>query len=325
MPRLAALFALIIAVPGLAQSVANPPAEAAAFDVTSVRPSAPGSVGHSNVPLDTGNVYGTISADDARTASGGLLIAVHQPLWRLISFAYSLSGTQELALRFNMFSGAPRSGAPAWVTGTFDSPAEFFDISARAPAGTTRDQMRLMMRSLLADRFQMVAHIVTADAPVMALTLVHPGETGPHLRPHPPSDTCVSSGGAQSPSTDPALPALCGIIGHVASQEPGLHYGGRAVPMALLATSIPTMTGLAANPHPIVDQTGLPGLYDFTLSWVHDSSAGPTPSTASESTVSDNTAAFREALRSQLGLTLKPAHAPIAFLVIDHVAHPSAN
>src|ERR1700761_8340766 len=79
------------------------------FDVASVRPSKPGSAQHSNVPLDSGNVYAAINPDDARTAAGGYLIATHQPLWRYISFAYKLSGTQELSLRFNVFSGAPKS------------------------------------------------------------------------------------------------------------------------------------------------------------------------------------------------------------------------
>ena len=119
-----------------------------AFDVASVRPSKPDSPQHTNVPLDSGNVYGSISPDDARTAAGGYLIVTHQALWRYISFAYKLSGTQELSLRFNFFSGAPKSGAPFWVTGSFDSSPEFFDITARAPANTSIDQMRLMMQSL---------------------------------------------------------------------------------------------------------------------------------------------------------------------------------
>src|ERR1700679_2724559 len=170
---------------GFAQSALGP--ATLAFDVASVRPSKAGSAQHTNVPLDSGNVYGSISSDDARTAAGGYLIATHQPLWRYITFAYKLSGTQELSLRFSMFSGAPKSGAPFWVTGSFDAAPEFFDISARAPADTSIDQMRLMMQSLLADRFHLVTHYVTADAPVFALILVHPGATGPKLQRHPAS------------------------------------------------------------------------------------------------------------------------------------------
>ena len=299
---------------GFAQSALGP--ATLAFDVASVRPSKAGSAQHTNVPLDSGNVYGSISSDDARTAAGGYLIATHQPLWRYITFAYKLSGTQELSLRFSMFSGAPKSGAPFWVTGSFDAAPEFFDISARAPADSSIDQMRVMMQALLADRFHLATHLVSADTPVFALVLVKAGVTGPNLQPHPPSDACVAA-----PQTGAAavgdLPPVCGVIAHVASSAPGQHYGGRAVPLALFATSVPTMTGLAAMPRPVVDQTGLSGLYDFTMSWMHDPSG--------DEATAENTANFRDALKAQLGLELKPARAPISFLIVDHVERPSEN
>jgi uncharacterized protein (TIGR03435 family) len=300
-----------------------------AFDVASVRPSKAGSAQHTNVPLDSGNVYGSISADDARSAAGGHLIATHQPLWRYITFAYKLSGTQELSLRFSIFSGVPKSGAPFWVTGSFDSAPEFFDIAARAPADTSIDQMRVMMQTLLADRFKLVTHFVSADAPVFALVLAKPGVTGPNLQPHPASDACVApvsdqaseSAPASQPASAPAavgdLPPVCGVIAHVPSSAPGQHYGGRAIALSLFATSVPTMTGLAAMPRPVVDKTGLSGLYDFTLTWMHDPSG--------DEAIADNTTNFRDALKRQLGLELKSSHAPISFLIVDHVERPSEN
>ncbi|MGD0798176.1 MAG: TIGR03435 family protein [Acidobacteriaceae bacterium] len=315
---------VLAASSALAQSAAAPGPAPLAFDVASVRPSKAGSPQHSNVPLDSGNVYGSISADDTRSAAGGYLIATHQPLWRYISFAYKLSGTQELSLRFNFYSGAPKSGAPFWVTGSFDAMPEFFDISARAPADTSIDQMRLMMQALLADRFHLVTHSVTADAPVFALVLAKPGVTGPNLQPHPLSDSCAGRVTDQSPAPHPAaasavgdLPPVCGVIAHVTSSAPKQHYGGRAIPLSLFATSMPTMTGLAANPRPVVDQTGLSGLYDFTLTWMHDPSG--------DDAIPDNTANFRDALKMQLGLELRPSHAPISFLIVDHVDRPSEN
>jgi uncharacterized protein (TIGR03435 family) len=300
------------------------------FDVASVKQNKTGGPQHSNVPLDSGNIYAPIGPDDARTAAGGYLIATHQPLWRYISFAYKLSGTQELSLRFSIFSGVPKSGAPFWVTGSFDAAPEFFDISARAPADTSIDQMRLMMQALLADRFHLVAHYQTADAPVFALIVAKSGVTGPNLQPHPVSDSCAAPAApnqaapdqpAPRPSTAPSavgdLPPICGIIAHVPSSAPGQHYGGRAVPLSLFATSVPTMTGLAATPRPVVDQTGLSGLYDFTLNLIHDPSG--------DAAISDNIAAFHEALKTQLGLELKSSHAPINFLIVDHIEHPSEN
>src|ERR1700722_9058320 len=189
------------AVSALAQTA--PSAAPPAFDVASVRPSKPGAAQHTNVPLDAGFVYGSINSDDARSAAGGYLIATHQALWRYISFAYKLTGTQELSLRFNMFSGAPKSGAPFWVSGSFSAQPEYFDISARAPADASIDQMRLMMQALLADRFHLVTHYISADAPVFALVLAKPGVTGPNLQPHPPSDACAAPVSSQSSAPAP--------------------------------------------------------------------------------------------------------------------------
>lgn len=93
--------------------------------------------------------------------------------------------------------------------------------------------------------------------------------------------------------------------------------GGRAISLSLFATSVPTMTGLAATPRPVVDQTGLSGLYDFTLNWIHDPSG--------DEATSDNIATFHQALKTQLGLELKPTRAPMDILIIDHVDHPSDN
>jgi uncharacterized protein (TIGR03435 family) len=319
------LACFLIAASAVAQTNPSPGAAPLAFDAASVRPSKAGIPQHTNVPLDSGNVYGTIGSDDARTAAGGYLIVTHQPLWRYITFAYKLSGTQEMALRFSIYSGLPKSGAPFWVTGSFDASPEFFDISARAPADTSIDQMRLMMQSLLADRFGLVVHHTTVDAPVFALLLARPGVTGPNLQPHPPSDTCSSSTpGSDQPAPSPKpevspspvgeLPPVCGVVAHVSSSTPGLHFGGRGISPGLLATSLPTMTGLAAIPRPVVDQTGLSGLYDFTLWWTPDP-ADPFPQAAP----------FHDALKSQLGLELKSSRAPIDILVIDHVDHPSPN
>lgn len=327
------LAGILLAFPSLAQVPTTP---LPTFDAASVRQNnRPDARQHANVPLDNGNVYSTVSSDDSRTAAGGLFIATRQPLWRYISFAYHLSGTQELALRFNMFSGVPKSGAPTWVTGTFTSPAEYFDIEARAAPGTTLDQMRLMMQALLAERFHLAVHHATAEAPVFALVLAKPGVTGPKLQPHPASDFCTTPAPGESSTSTPHpavtasgigdLPPICGVIAHVPSAEPGQHYGGRAIPISLLATSMPTLTGLAAMPRPVIDQTGLAGLYDFALHWIHDPNPGATPADTDESIVSGNIASFHRALRDQLGLELKPTRAPIDILILDHIDHPTDN
>lgn len=323
MPIFRTLFLAVVAsLAPAALAQTSPSAPTWSFDVASVKQNKTEGSQHSNVPLDTGNVYEAIDPSDRRTAAGGYFVATNQPLWRYIVFAYKLSGTQELSLRFSYFSGL-KSKAPPWVTGSFDTSADRFNIEARAPADSTIDQMRLMMQTLLAERFQLVVRHETREAPAFGLVLAHAGVTGPNLQPHPAPDTCPSLVGQadqpvsrSSPSAVGELPPLCGVIAHIASSpNPQSSFGGRGVPLSLLATSLPTMTGMATISRPVVDQTGLTGRYDLTLHW----------NVSLEPESGDTAAAFHEALRNQLGLELKPTHAPIEILVIDHVERPSEN
>lgn len=289
------------------------------FEVASVRQNKSDDKPHSNVSLDSGNVYSTIDNAEEFARTGGYLSAVNQPLWRYIAFAYKLSGTQELALRFNYFSGLGVAKPPFWVTGGFDSRAEGFDISARVDGSATRDQLRLMMQALLEDRFKLVVHRETREAPILALVPVHAGKTGPQLKPHDGDQACstetpkdVSGPAPVVTSAVGALPIVCGVIAHVPSRSAGsVHFGGRGVGLGLLATSLPTMTGMATLPRPVVNQTGLDGMYDFTLEWTtQPEESGPT---------------FFEALQQQLGLKVIPRKGPVEIFVIDRVEHPSES
>jgi hypothetical protein len=73
---------------------------------------------------------------------------------------------------------------PKWVS------TDSFEIEAVAEGNPTEDQMRLMVRSLLTDRFRLQAHTVTSQASVIALILDKPGATGPKLRPHSEGQPC---------------------------------------------------------------------------------------------------------------------------------------
>ena len=84
--------------------------------------------------------------------------------------------------------------------------------------------------------------------------------------------------------------------------------------MDLLASSLPTQTGMAVISRPVVNQTGLVGLFDFSLEWAPEVEGGqPGPSGPT----------FSEALKKQLGLKLDPKKGPVELLLIDHVEQPS--
>jgi uncharacterized protein (TIGR03435 family) len=304
----------------------SPPAAKLEFDVASVRQNKSDDKPSSTFSLDNGNVYSTVNKGDVFTPRGSYFAATNQPLWHYIAFAYNLSGTEELALRFNYFAGLS-SKAPAWVTGGFDVSADRFDITARSDGRPTKGQMRLMMQALLADRFKLMVHRETRQAPVFALVLVKPGQTGAGLVPHPASDTCgvesTAEGADDSASNVSAprsvlkeVPRVCGVIAHLPTGASGhIRFGGRGVTLSLLASSLPTMTGMAMIPRPVIDETGLSGTFDFTLDWVPEFNAPPDASGPN----------FREGLKEQLGLKLEPRQGPVDILVIDRVEHPSAN
>jgi uncharacterized protein (TIGR03435 family) len=288
------------------------------FEVASVREDKSGGPSSSNFSLDNGNAYFVVGKDDVLSPSGSLFSAKNQSLLRYIIFAYKLNGTQELALRFGYFKGL-ESKVPEWVRN------EGFDIEARAPGQTTKDQMRLMMQSLLAERFKLAVHMDTREAPVFVLELAKPREAGPQLRQHRASDDCASMAfpkdsdnnapAAQSAST---LPIPCEVIAHLPPSAPGSHrFGGRDVPLAMLATSLPTQTGMLTLPRPVIDVTGLKGEYDFSLEW--------TPEDTSEVNNQESGGTFQEALKQQLGLKLKPDKGPVEVLVIDYVEPPAPN
>jgi uncharacterized protein (TIGR03435 family) len=244
-----------------------------------------------NFPLDPGDAYketgGRFSADFG--------------LPTYIEFAYKLSLTQEQ--RQSVLARLPK-----WVS------EDRFNIQAKAAqADPTKDQMRLMMQALLADRFKLAIHFETQESPVLALVLVKPGKLGPKLRPHSEGPPCDAA-----PSPD-LWPPTCYSM--TMTMNAGRLIGAsRDTTMVLIASALPSMGRLA---RPVVDQTGLSGRFDFTLEWSPE--AANTPRTPGEPVPDTQGPSFQEALREQLGLKLESAKAPLQILVIDKVERPSEN
>lgn len=294
------------------------------FDVASVREDRGNAAGTSNFPLDGGNVWFTVDKSFKLNPEGSLLSAKNLSLLRYIVFAYKLSGTQELALRFDFYQGL-ETHVPHWVRGD-QNDGERFDIEARAPASVTKDQMRLMMQSLLADRFKLAVHWETQQAPVFELVEAAQGKLGPQMEANPAGDDCSAAAVPEKAGETAsgtlqldALPIPCGMIAHLPPSAPGAHrFGGRDVQLKLLADSMPTQTGMATLRRPVVDGTGLKGGYDFWVEWTPED-------TRNDPENGETGGTFREALKNQLGLKLVPKNGPVEVLVIDHVEEPTAN
>jgi bla regulator protein BlaR1 len=124
------------------------------FEVASIRPAEPGTRSHSNIGL---------TIEDEPILTGGRLSSTAH-LADYINFAYKL-------MHVGAQSDAVYGHLSKWIT------TDLFTIEAKAPiANPTKDQMRLMMQSLLADRFKLAVHFEIRDVAVMALRVEETGE-----------------------------------------------------------------------------------------------------------------------------------------------------
>jgi bla regulator protein BlaR1 len=273
------------------------------FDVASIRPTKPDEFTPPNFPL---------SSDDSYAPNGGLLTADF-PVMVYIEFAYKiwLAPAQRKAILATL---------PKWVDD------ENLEIHARVDGNPTKDQMRLMMQSLLADRFNLRLHFENQQTSVLALTLIKPGKFGPSLRLHsegPPCDPNVSITALPPPDSAAAkiFPEICYSYMAKAGANHTILLGSRNTTMQSLANSL---TSLGNNiDRPVLDQTGITENVDFTLEWAQE--FGKPSSPAAESLSDPQGPTFFQALKEQLGLKLEPTKAPMDILVVDHIELPSEN
>ena len=277
-----------------------------AFEVVSVKRSALPSEGYTtNFPLTLGSNFKSV----------GNLMSADVPLRTLIGFAFKLSVGQT---RFLM------PGLPGWVD------SEWFDVEGRAPIpNASKDQFRLMVQSLLANRFKMAMRPETRQLPMYALVLARPGKTGPQLKPHIGDAKCGADGQPQvpPPATEfSAFPCGATLIGPATyigrSGVTGrVRGGGRGVSLDYVAAFLSGTAFKGVTPdRPIMNRTGLTGNYDFWIEFVPDAD------TLSDGERSDpNGPSFPEALRDQLGLKLIAETGPTDVLVVDHIEEPTPN
>jgi uncharacterized protein (TIGR03435 family) len=262
------------------------------FEVASIKLADPGGKSvPANFPLD---ITDALSFSGAGSPQGRLVAQASIEIY--IRFAFKVWAAGEI--RDAMFAHVPK-----WVT------TDQYVINAQAEGDPTKDQMRLMMQSLLADRFKFAVHFERQEFSVLALILDKQGKTGAKLNPHsndPPCDV------AKVTSDVFVLP--CGVVQLVDRPNNSILMTGRNLTTDQIAwylTLFPRDFG-----HPVVDQTGLVGRFDFSLQWTRQTNNPVTP---------DPGTTMQEAIQDQLGLKLKSTKASIDVLVIDHVERPTEN
>jgi len=278
---------------------------ALAFEVASVKPSNP-------------DVSNPLSALPLILPSGaGRITASNIPLKNLVLGAYEL---QEFQL----------SGGPSWLT------SRRWDINAKAenPKATLKDMMA-MLRSLLADRFQLKTHMETRDVPIGVLVMARSdGKLGPKLKlstANCPSAEELTAKAQEALTTGGGLGALqslvgrgeCSILPTVAANNPsaGMGLGMKGQPISTLVTLLTQFTGKTVQ-----DRTGLTGRYDFELTFDPEvllrmiSNLGV--NIPAGSLPQSNAPSLLTALQEQLGLKLENDKAPGQVLVIDSAELP---
>lgn len=172
---------------------------------------------------------------------------------------------------------------PAWTNEVS------YDIVARANAPATRDDTFAMMRTMLAERFNLQVHRETR--PLQGFRLVRGSGFGPGLKP--------STVDCEADARDPRC-----LDGEIALN----HIRAVGMPVATLVTLV---AGVMRTP--IIDRTGLTGTFDVDLRWSPESAPDP------------DAPHITSAIQEQLGLRLQRERVPTEVLVVDHIERPSSN
>lgn len=211
---------------------------------------------------------------------------------------------------------------PSWIT------SDRYDVDAKidsslAPAmekltGQKRaEQMDLRLQSLLAERFKLKVHFEKRNLKVYALVIAKDGPKLTLAKDLPPTSITQQQISASPPPGPPNPENMQkGIL--VLPKEQGEELTAKIQTLDDLARVVQSQIPGRV----IVNQTGLSGVYDFTMHWSRE---GPAAQEEGASQGSAEWPDIRTALREQLGLQLVTPKAPIEVLVIDHIERPSAN
>jgi bla regulator protein BlaR1 len=306
---MAALLAAVIAVPFVvgmldrsvrAQSVgsqamtqATAPA-VAKFDVASIKPC------ESAADADFGRRGGGGAGRPARKAEPA---GVSESPGRLSLHCKTLEVLIELAYFSKVSRPSYVTGGPGWMN------ADRYDVEAKAEGTPSDAALRgPMLRALLEDRFGLALHRETRDMPVYALTT---GRTGSKLTPLPEGSCAPANSTPPTGAAGRADAHGCGTFSFRYTPS-GNQLDVRDMTVGEFVTVLHDYAGLD---RPVVDKTGLTGVFDFHLRYAPDGA----------SIDADAEPLIFTAVQEQLGLKLEAAKGPGEFLVIDHVEKPKPN
>ncbi len=231
------------------------PSPAHEFDAASIKPSKEGP-GHTGWHSDP-----------------GLVTLQNQSLKGLVAIAWTLQDNQV-------------EGGPKWMD------SDRYLIQARTAGPSDDPEMRLMLQSLLKERFHLTFHMETKVVPGFALVT-------------------AKNGLKIEPTKDPAA-------GSRSSTNNG-HMDASGMSMERLATWLARTLR-----SPVSDATGVAGVFDMKLEW-DPASVRPAPTQDAPSVDGPTAPSIFTALQDQLGLKLEARKVSIQILVVDRAEKPSEN
>ena len=209
---------------------------------------------------------------DGGSLSGDRYILRQATMTQIIAAAYNLDPT-------NVQDG------PSWLDW------DHFDIAAKAPATTSKAEIRLMLQSLLAQRFSLVAHSGSAPMPAFVLT----AQTG--------KTKLKESEGTGDPTCQYQPPPANQAAGAISQIEFVCHNET----MERFAEDLHNWAGGYLT-QPVVDSTGLNGAYDFDIKWTGRGQLARAGA--------DGISIF-DAVDKEMGLKLTLQTAPRPVLIVD--------
>ncbi|SDF49605.1 TIGR03435 family protein [Terriglobus roseus] len=224
-----------------------------------------------------------------------------------------------LAYAFGMGYDQELDGGPSWMRNErFDINGKLDPEEAASIKSMSRDdreeKMRLMVQSLLKERFHLTYHFEAREMPVYRLQIAKGGLKCPRdttSQPAIPDPSKPRFRWSAAPAPPPPPPGW-----HQPSPTEwkrmmgSLHMHTKGWPWWLIATSLSHQPELAGKP--VIDDTGLEGGYECDLQWSQEGSEGTNQY-------------FFQAIQDQMGLKMTPSRGQVEVLVVDSIDHPSEN
>jgi uncharacterized protein (TIGR03435 family) len=292
-------------------------------------------------PIGIGVVHGQASA--AGTISSGRTATVVSDLPKYDVASIKPNKTGDGRVRFMMtpdgisLQGAPMRillpqafgveedrilGEPDWVKSSrFDIEAKVEPENAPKLKDLKADQRNAMMLQLLVDRFNLKYHHEQRELPMYALVVAKSGlkmkatkaDQNEAEDDAPPKDAPKQGDGPQ-----PRMGR------HMLMMNPG-HLESTGTSTEMLAHLLSRQLSRT-----VVDRTGLPGEYDFTLDYTPDNMPMPAHGAAEggpkpEMQIDPGGPSIFTAVEEQLGLKLEATKGMVDVIVIDHIDLPTEN